>query len=128
VPSLLAQAQYLTRQHYECRKTVPSGVDNNRIKVVSNTIFRSCHLPVTRRVPLTELERTTGVSVFTLSCRGVAFVQSLVFCAVFCKSLFVLLSFLFWPLYCLSFHLRVLVTIVVSPNCSCTVPCIYFVI
>ena len=29
VPSPLAQALYLTRQHY--RRTVPSGVDNNRI-------------------------------------------------------------------------------------------------
>ena len=75
MPSLLAQAQYLAIQHYECRKTVPSGVDNNRIIVVSNKIFRSCRLAVTRRVPLTELEKTacpTGVSEFTLSCSGIA--------------------------------------------------------
>jgi hypothetical protein len=39
---------------------------------------------------------------------GVAW--SFLSCVVFCRSLFVLLSFLFWPLYCLSFfHLRLLI-------------------
>ena len=30
--------------------------------------------------------------------------QSLVICVMFCRSLFVLLSFIIWPLYCLSFN------------------------
>jgi hypothetical protein len=34
---------------------------------------------------------------------GVCFARSVVFCVVFCISLFVLFSFFFWPLCCLSF-------------------------
>jgi hypothetical protein len=41
--------------------------------------------------------------------------QSLVFCVVFCRLLFVFLSFCFWLLYCLViFHLRLLITHLVS--------------
>jgi hypothetical protein len=47
---------------------------------------------------------------------GVRLVQSLVFCVVFCTSLFVFLSRFFYPLYCLSFDLRLLVTPLVSSN------------
>ena len=36
MPSPLAQALYITRQHY--MRTVPSGVDNNRI-ILTTTIF-----------------------------------------------------------------------------------------
>jgi len=35
---------------------------------------------------------------------GVRYVLSLVFCGVFCRLLFVCLSFFFWPLYWLSFY------------------------
>ena len=52
VPSPLAQALYLARQHY--RRTVPTGVDNNRIVLTdikrlqllyyNMIIFRSCDL------------------------------------------------------------------------------------
>jgi hypothetical protein len=52
---------------------------------------------------------------------GVRVALSLVFCVVFCRSLFVLLSFFFWPLYCLFvFDLRTLITPLVSSNSSCT--------
>ena len=38
---------------------------------------------------------------------------------IFCRSFFVLLSFLFWPLWCLSFFdLRILITPLVSSNSS----------
>jgi hypothetical protein len=37
---------------------------------------------------------------------------------MFCKSLFGLLSFFFWPLCCLSFDLRILITPLVSSNSS----------
>jgi hypothetical protein len=37
-----------------------------------------------------------------------------VFCVVFCRWLFILLSFLFWPLHCLSLDLRLLITTLVS--------------
>ena len=42
---------------------------------------------------------------------GVRVARSLVFCVMFCRSLFVLLSFFFWPLFFLSFlDLRTLIT------------------
>ena len=48
-------------------------------------------------------------------CNGVHVARSLVFCVVFCRSLLVLLSFLFWPLRCLFFFdLRILITPFVS--------------
>jgi hypothetical protein len=37
---------------------------------------------------------------------------------MFCRSLFVILFFFFWPLRCLSFDLRILITPLVSPNSS----------
>ena len=50
---------------------------------------------------------------------GVHVARSLVFCIMFYSSLFVLLSFFFWPLYCLSFFdLHVLITPLVSSNFS----------
>ena len=60
---------------------------------------------------LTLPEHMCSTPVFS----GVRAAQSLVFCGVFCRSLFVILSFLFWPLYCLSFFdLRFLTTHLVS--------------
>ena len=51
---------------------------------------------------------------------GVRVTRSLVFCVMFCRSLFVFLSFFFWPLCCLScFDLRILITPLVSSNFSC---------
>ena len=45
--------------------------------------------------------------------------RSLVFCVMFCRSLFVLLSSFFWPLHCLSFFdLRVLISPLISSNLS----------
>ena len=44
--------------------------------------------------------------------------QSVVFCVVVCRSLFVLLSFSVWPLYCLFFDLRFLITPLVYSNFS----------
>ena len=47
---------------------------------------------------------------------------SLVFCVVFYRSLFVLLSLLFWSLYCLSFcDIQILITPLVSSNSSVTI-------
>jgi hypothetical protein len=46
-------------------------------------------------------------------------IRSLVFCVMFCRSLFVLLYFFSWRLCCLSFFdLRILITILVSSNSS----------
>jgi len=41
-----------------------------------------------------------------------------VFCVVYCRLLFVVLSFVFWPLYYLSFDLRILIIVLVSSNSS----------
>jgi len=45
----------------------------------------------------------SGPLEFTSDFSGVRVVQSLFFCVVFCRSLFILLSFSFCPLHCLSF-------------------------
>ena len=51
------------------------------------------------------------------------FAQSLVSCIVFCRSLFVLLSLLFWSSYCLFFFdLLPLITSLVFSNCPCMNP------
>jgi hypothetical protein len=51
--------------------------------------------------------------------REVRVARSWVFCVVFCRWLFVLLSFLLWPLCCLFFFdLRILITSLVSSNSS----------
>ena len=66
---------------------------------------------VTRRKSLVEQELPTlpehlsSPPVFS----GVRVARIEVFCVVFCRSLFVLLSVFFWRLYCLSFDLRILI-------------------
>jgi len=50
---------------------------------------------------------------------GVRVARSLAICVVFCRSLFVLFSFFFWPLCCLFFFdLQILITPSVSSNSS----------
>ena len=49
---------------------------------------------------------------------GIRVTRSLLFCVVFCWWLIVLLKFFFWPLRCLSFDLRILITHLVSGNSS----------
>jgi hypothetical protein len=61
---------------------------------------------------------SSGTSEFTSGVRWVFVAQSLVFCALLCRSLFVLLSFLRWPLHCLSYHLRHLITHLVFTSSS----------
>jgi len=73
---------------------------------------------VRRWVPLVEQELFTlpehlrSPPVFS----GVRFTRYLVLCVMFCRSLFVLLYFFFWPLFCLSFDLQILITPSVSLN------------
>ena len=57
---------------------------------------------------LTLMEHMSSPPVFS----GVRVDWSLVFCVVFCRSLFVLLSFFFWPLCCLSFDLRIMIALI----------------
>jgi hypothetical protein len=60
---------------------------------------------VTRRMPHVGAETAypSGAPAFISGFSGVRVTRSLVFCVVFCRSLFVLLSFFFWSLCCLSF-------------------------
>jgi len=75
----------------------------------------------TRRVPLVEQELPTLPEHLRLPpfFIGICVVRSSIFCVMFCRSLFAFLSFFFWPLCCLSFVLRILVTRLVSSNSSC---------
>jgi hypothetical protein len=57
-----------------------------------------------------ETAYPSGAHEFTLVFSGVRVARSSVSCVVFCRSLFVLLSFFFWPLCCLYFDLRILNT------------------
>ena len=49
---------------------------------------------------------------------GVRVTRSIVLYVMFCRSLFVLLYFFFWPLCCLFFDIRILITLLVSSNSS----------
>jgi hypothetical protein len=61
----------------------------------------------------------SGTPEFTSGFSEVRVARSFVFCAMFCRSLFVILSFFSWPLCCLSFSdLRLLI---VSSNFSYTI-------
>ena len=44
-----------------------------------------------------------------------------IFCVVFCRQLFVLLFFFIWPLYCLSFDVRLIIIHLVSSQFSITI-------
>jgi len=73
-------------------------------RCLSFCTFSFCHGVVCSFRLLEHLSSHTVV-------RGVRVIRSLVFCVMFCRSLFVLLSFYFWSLYCLSyFYLRILIT------------------
>jgi len=55
-----------------------------------------------------------GAPEFTYGFQWVRVARSLVFCVVFCGSLFVFLSLYVWLLCCLSFDLRILIIYLVS--------------
>jgi hypothetical protein len=69
-------------------------------------------------------QQTTIYKTYTLSehqsssmiFSGVLVARSLLFCVVFCRSLFVLLPLFFWSLHCLSFNLPHLVNIFPNSN------------
>ena len=64
----------------------------------------------------TETAYLSEAPEFTPIFSGVRVVQFLAFCVKLCRSLFVLLSFFFWSLYCLSFESGVLKIPLVSSN------------
>ena len=71
---------------------------------------------VTRRVSLVEQE-LPNIPEHLSSPPRISGIRSFVFCVVFCRSLFVLLYFFAWLLYCLSFfHSQILISPLVSLN------------
>jgi hypothetical protein len=105
---------------------IPRGYNGYVPLVVSTAISFLIHdllstvfvTKVSRRVPLVEQEQLT-FPVHMISpplFSEVRDARSLVFCAVFCRSLFFLLCFLFRPLWCLSFDLLILIIPLVSSN------------
>ena len=66
-------------------------------------------------IVINSLERWLHI-VHPLGFSGVRVTRSLVLCVMICRSLFVPLSFFFWPLYCLSFYLRILITTLASSS------------
>ena len=84
---------------------------------------------VTWRVPgIVEQElvsvRSTWVHSWFLAC-DMNVTWSLAFCVMFWRSLFDLLTFSFWPLCCLSFDLRLLITLGTYPHKA---PCFFFLL
>jgi hypothetical protein len=65
-----------------------------------------------------ETAYTFGAFEFTPVFSGVRVARSLVFCVMFYRSLFAPLCVFLWPLCCLSFDLRLLITHLVSSNFS----------
>ena len=110
-----------------------TSVDHGRIwwrlSIVANTL-RSCPhswlitrfvTKLIRWVPLVEQELLTlpGAPEFTPGLYWGSCYSIFSFMCVFCRSLFVLLCFFFWPLCCLSFFdIRILITSMVSSNSS----------
>jgi hypothetical protein len=104
----IATMTWLTVTEYLCHKWPRKcSVCHNHICSHSWLITRFV-TRVTRRVPHVLQELLTHE--FTPVVSEVHVGQSLVFCVVYCRLSFVLLSSFFWPLCCLSFDLRLLIT------------------
>jgi hypothetical protein len=80
------------------------------LKIPNGCVIRSVNQ---RRLDITKWQVSLVVQ-YLLTLTGhlnslpVFVVRLVVFCLVFCRSVFVLLPFFFWPLYYLSFNLRLL--------------------
>jgi hypothetical protein len=85
--------------HWVCSKSQGTGVT-----CVAGTVY---HL---------------GVPEFTPGFFGeVRVARTIVFCVVFCRVLFVIVSLFIWPLHCISFALRLLITLLVSSHFSLSI-------
>jgi hypothetical protein len=68
--------------------------------------------------PLLPVWYYTSINFLKTGCWLVKYPSSLVFCLVFSISLFLLSSVIFWSLHCISFDLLLLITPLISSNCS----------
>jgi hypothetical protein len=111
----------LYKSLYSCRGTWTYGeIRRNLIKwgPTSFPIHR-CFCNKSNTTGVTSRAGTaclSGAPEFRPDFSGTRVVRSLVSCVVFCRSFAVFLSFIYWPLYYLSFDLRLLITHLVSSN------------
>jgi hypothetical protein len=80
--------------------------------LITRFVTRVTRVSLVEQELLTFMEHLSSSLVFS----GVHITRSLVFCVVFCRSWFVLLSFFFCPLCCLSSDLRILMTPLISSD------------
>ena len=92
----------------------------NRKCQSSNPVYTGFVTRLTRRVPLVEQElHPYGTPEFNPGFQWGSCYSIFSFICMFCRLLFVLLYFLFWPLCCLFFfNLQILITSLVSSNYS----------
>ena len=92
---------------YLCHRwSLICSVCRNHISALcwSMTFHRDCNKGnMSRATNLAAKAYPSRAHEVTSDFSGVLFAQSIVLCVVFCRSLFVLLFFIFWSLHCLSF-------------------------
>ena len=107
--------EFIYRMSYWCLSSLPCV--NFTMTLRRNDILL-LHLTVTFTTTGVTSEsgagNPSGAHEFSPVFSGVRVVRSSVFCVLFLRLLLVPLSFFFWPLYCLSFDLRILITPLLS--------------
>jgi hypothetical protein len=117
-----ATLTWLTAMEYMCRKWtryVHTSRSLPRSWLITGFVTR-----LTWRVPLVEQELLTlpeHMSFTPGSYLGSCYLIVSFHC-MFCRLLFVLLYFFFWPLWCLFFDVQILITSLVSSNSSLDSP------
>ena len=99
--------------HYQYIKNNKGPFKHQAQRFQYRTMFMSFNSNTTGVISGTGTDYSSGEDELSGACNA----WSLVFYVVFYRSLFVLFSFFFWPLYCLFFfHLRILLTPSVSSS------------
>ena len=113
--SILLQCQCLTHQSNIHQLQNKTKIEDYCPIIICRILTR-----ITRRVSIVELELLTLPENRVHPRLLVGFVFSIfIFICMFCRLLFVLLCFFFWPLCCLFFFdIRILITPMVSSNSS----------
>jgi hypothetical protein len=117
---LMIVQDYLFRK---CRRGIwlPRELSMSNSFITTFVLITEFVTRLTRRVPLVEQKLLTLPEHLSSPRFLVGFVLlDLLFICMFCRSLFVLLYFFFWPLCCLFFFdIWILITPLVSSNSSC---------
>jgi hypothetical protein len=116
----LTVTEYLCHKWTQIRGDAPLDA-NSSLSFPHSWLITGFVTRLTRRASLVEQELLTlpeHLSSPTVI-NEVCVTRSLVFCVMFCRSLFILLSFSVWSLCCLSFfELRIMITPLVPSNSS----------